>query len=102
MLLNFSDAAEQVLPEPVIAHSAIVALDISVLLRVARLNKYQFDIAFGCPFSQHTADVLRAIITADLSRLTTPFNYLVKRANHPRSEERRVGKECRARWSSYD
>ena len=22
-------------------------------------------------------------------------------ANHPRSEERRVGKECRSRWSPY-
>ena len=25
----------------------------------------------------------------------------VEMANHPRSEERRVGKECRSRWSPY-
>src|SRR5206468_8101209 len=28
-------------------------------------------------------------------------NVAWRRANQPRSEERRVGKECRARWSGY-
>ena len=31
----------------------------------------------------------------------TKFIDLNKRFNHRRSEERRVGKECRSRWSPY-
>src|SRR5688572_31642446 len=30
-----------------------------------------------------------------------PFFHLVSRADADRSEERRVGKECRSRWSPY-
>ena len=29
------------------------------------------------------------------------FNLLCERADNTRSEERRVGKECRSRWSPY-
>ena len=31
----------------------------------------------------------------------TPYGNMLAELNHPRSEERRVGKECRSRWSPY-
>ena len=39
-------------------------------------------------------DVFDAVFTSPLSRCT-------RLADHCRSEERRVGKECRSRWSPY-
>src|SRR2546430_9011599 len=35
------------------------------------------------------------------SRSTTSFGAAWSRRSRPRSEERRVGKECRSRWSPY-
>src|SRR2546422_5537604 len=36
-----------------------------------------------------------------LSAHSTGLPVMQPRAPHPRSEERRVGKECRSRWSPY-
>ena len=44
-------------------------------------------------------DVRRALLDADVNyKITKQFTNTVKRS---RSEERRVGKECRSRWSPY-
>src|SRR3712207_9448090 len=36
-----------------------------------------------------------------LDRSEAPFNQVIRDAGVSRSEERRVGKECRSRWSPY-
>src|ERR1039458_7428893 len=55
--------------------------------------------------SQPLADILRYISGGwdDLTRTMTRCESLtdIKTDEEPRSEERRVGKECRSRWSPY-
>ena len=46
-------------------------------------------------------DVLYTCILSTLSSSTTLRNLILWPASHLRSEERRVGKECRSRWSPY-
>src|SRR3712207_9387771 len=47
-------------------------------------------------FLQHPQEVLGVFTISE-----TPADDVVKAANSGRSEERRVGKECRSRWSPY-
>src|SRR3712207_8701276 len=44
-------------------------------------------------------DVIRKLGAVELSRVVG--SYLLARTRRRRSEERRVGKECRSRWSPY-
>src|SRR3712207_3095002 len=48
----------------------------------------------------HTDDLFRIWLAPD-GVFTDPANTPPERSGAPRSEERRVGKECRARWSPY-
>lgn len=65
MLLHFSDGFEQVMPEPVVAHRAVVTFDIGVLLRIARLDMFQADAVLFDPEYKLAADVLRPVIAAN-------------------------------------
>ena len=51
--------------QPVVAHRAVKALDISVLLRLARLHEVDKNAALGGLSKPHSADVLRAVIAAN-------------------------------------
>ena len=57
-LLHLLDALEQVLAEPVVAHSAVVALDIGVLLRLAGLDVFDTDTVLPRPGHEGAADEL--------------------------------------------
>ena len=46
-------------------------------------------------------DYVRTARAKGLSELQALFRHVLKNAMIPRSEERRVGKECRSRWSPY-
>src|SRR2546422_7154381 len=46
-------------------------------------------------------DVARSIRAASRAPLRTMRTVCCKSLKNPRSEERRVGKECRSRWSPY-
>ena len=56
--------------------------------------------AWICPFSPVSLDTNKKILYIEAEG-----EYVVKQLNdrylHRRSEERRVGKECRSRWSPY-
>ena len=57
-------------------YNQTVQLDITAFLKTVKKNKHKFYPAF--------IHILARLMNA-----------------HPRSEERRVGKECRSRWSPY-
>jgi hypothetical protein len=46
-----------VVGQPIVAHRTVIALDISVLLRLSRLDEVNADAAFGGPGQRHGADV---------------------------------------------
>ena len=48
-----------------------------------------------------TLDAKEAYSDADFVVIAAPTNYDSKKNFFDRSEERRVGKECRSRWSPY-
>lgn len=66
---------------PVVTHRAVIALDISILLRPARLDEVNANTAFGSPGQRHSADVLRAVIAAIDLRFATLFDDPVEGAD---------------------
>src|SRR2546426_1501854 len=56
-----------------------------------------------CGFRDHHKDLakLHADVYGVSTQSTAYQQEMVKRLQVPRSEERRVGKECRSRWSPY-
>ena len=74
VILNVLQCVEQVLSQPVVTHRAVVTLNVGILLRIARLNKYQLNALVLCPHSKLVADVLRTIITSNRAWFSTPFN----------------------------
>src|SRR3989454_10295623 len=60
--------------------------------------------ALASPLWGARVDRLRPVIWAegsDSTSLDNALELLVRSGRDPRSEERRVGKECRSRWSPY-
>ena len=51
--------------QPVVIYRAVIALDIGVLLQVARLNIVKADTPFLDPCSEFGTDKFGAVITAD-------------------------------------
>src|SRR2546425_10646759 len=45
--------------------------------------------------------ISRTSSAASDQRLRYPTKYMIEQVKYARSEERRVGKECRSRWSPY-
>jgi len=89
-VLHLSNAVEQVLTQPVIAHRSVVPLDVRILLRFTGLNVAYPNAASLGPGLQITADILWPAITAKGGRLATPFNDLFERAAYPVSGQRKI------------
>ena len=70
-----------------------IGTDIVSLKRIIRLSK-----KFGQAFAER---ILTPEELLEFPQAGKPVNYLAKRFATTRSEERRVGKECRSRWSPY-
>ena len=62
-------------------------------MQIPRLEKIVVNV--GCSEARENAKVLDAVVS-DLTTITGQKAVITKR-----SEERRVGKECRSRWSPY-
>ena len=69
--------------EPVIADRAVVAFDISVLLRVAGLDVIKPDASAIRPGDKIPADVLQAVVAANNLRFAAPLDDLIQRPNYP-------------------
>ena len=61
----------------------VVALDISVLLRLAGLDVLDGDLPLLGPFYQLAADIFRAVVDPDLSRQLPTVLELFERTNDP-------------------
>ena len=68
------DGCERVLIEPLVPDSSVMALDIGVLLQLARLDVLDGDAACLGPLDQTIADVFRAVVNTDGKRCSPPFN----------------------------
>lgn len=66
------------LSQPVVAHGAVVAFHISVLLRLARLNVVEAYSVLPGPSLQTMADILRAVVAPDGLRLAAPLHNLLQ------------------------
>src|SRR5690606_31203054 len=64
-VLDVGHRIKQVVSEPVIANRAVIPFDIGVLLRLAGLNKLQFDMVLFSPAHQCRTCVFRAIVSAE-------------------------------------
>ena len=76
--MYFLDGFKDVLAQPFAANSTILALDIGVLLRLARLNVFKPNTLFLSPFHKRSTDVFRAIVDTNGLRFAAPLDDLVQ------------------------
>ena len=69
---------------------AAIALDVRDLLGLSRLNEIEVDVALLGPRVHDESDVLRAVVTANAVRLSTPRDELIERAHDPFGRERQI------------
>ena len=82
-MLRLLDCFDDVLIEPFMPNSSIVAFDVSILLRLARLDMLDRDVTFFRPFRELTTDVFGAVVDPNAFRLAAPFDDLVQASNDP-------------------
>ena len=74
MILHLADGCEVVLAQPFVADSSVVAFDIGILLRLARLNVADGNAVRFSSLQQRAADILRAIVDPDGKWPPAPFD----------------------------
>ena len=90
MVLSLLDGFDDVLVVPFMPDSAIVTLNIGVLLRLSGLDVLDGDALFLCPYSERLADVFGAIVDPDHAWFSAPFNDPVEAASDPLCGQRKV------------
>ncbi|MNG23722.1 hypothetical protein D3C85_1639290 [compost metagenome] len=88
--LQFTQRAEQVMSQPVVAHCPVKPFDIGILLRVTGLDIVQPDVLLSGPFLELLTDIFRTVITADGGRFATPRYHLLQCSLHPRGGQRKI------------
>ena len=76
--------------QPVIAYGAVIALDIGVLLRLARLDERDLDAVLGGLSLGRLTDVFRTVVAPDHARLAAPFYQLVQRPDDAFRRQREI------------
>jgi len=71
-----------VMCQPVIAYGPVIALNIGVVLRLARRDERDLDAVFCCPSLGRRSDVFRTIVAPDHEQLAASFDQLVQRPDH--------------------
>ena len=66
------------------------------ILDIVKMHDVETQEMLQSLLSQYGFNVTQATVSRDIKELK-----LVKKSGKNRSEERRVGKECRSRWSPY-
>lgn len=89
-VLYLVDRVEEGSREPGIAYGSVIALNVGVLLRLARLDVLDADTLLLRPGKQSATDVFRPVIAADCSRLATPLDDLLQGTDHASGWEREI------------
>ena len=71
MILDFFDGFKVIPSQPFCPDCSVVALDVGVLLRLARLDVFKPDVAFLGPCYERSTDVFWAVVDANCLRLRT-------------------------------
>jgi hypothetical protein len=80
---NLIELVEQVMSQAIVAHCAVIAFDVGVLLRLSRLNEVKADAALSGLRQVRGADVLRTAIATNDHWLTSPFDDPVELSDDP-------------------
>src|SRR5688572_20351202 len=106
-LLKREPGLEEVIAIPLYPHYAMSSYETAVehARTVHKLKKYSFNLHFIKPFYDDPS-YLHALAERIKPYLATNYDHILFSyhgipARHIRSEERRVGKECRSRWTPY-
>jgi len=84
-MLGLLDGFADVLIKQFMPDGSVVTLDVSVLLRHARLDMLDRDVAFLSPIQKHLADVFGTIVYPYGFRLAPPFYDPVQAPDDPLS-----------------
>jgi len=76
-MLRLSDFFDDKLIKPLMPNGLVISFDTSIMLRLARLDMLDCDIAALGPFQKLAANVFRAVVDQNACRLTAPFDDLV-------------------------
>ena len=90
VVLYLHDSCEVVLAQPFLPDRSVVVLDVSVMLRLSRLDVVKCNAAIFCPLMKFMADVLRAIVDAIGLGRPPPFDDPFKRTDNPCRWQREV------------
>jgi hypothetical protein len=82
-------AVDDVLIKLHMANRAVVAPDISVLLRLAGLDMLDPDVSLRSPFHQSAVKLFRAVVDPNDTRVAAPFDNAVRAADYPLRPEAR-------------
>ena len=110
-LMPFSDMHLQLCWQSVLAAvlimvSKLLEFKMSALV-LTEMSAFELKAWLGlCLFASYATDIITAVDTFSWLRLlaiavTAVGLFMIARSERERSEERRVGKECRSRWSPY-
>jgi len=94
--LDLVERFKEMVSQPIVAHGPVVALHVSVLLRLTWLDEVDADSASGGPGQRHGADVLWAVVAADRVRFATPFDNPVQRSDDAFGWQREVDLDSQA------
>jgi len=90
-MLGLLDAVDDVLVQPFVPDGAVVALNVSVLLRLTRLDMGQDDALFLSPLQQRMTDLFGAVVVyADGLGLAAPSDDVVEALDDPVGRRRKV------------
>ena len=95
-VLRLLDGFNDALVQPFTPHSAVVALDVGVLLRLARLDVLDGNPMFLGLFHQLFTDVFRAVVYPDRAGLSAPFDDPIKAPDDPFSGQGEVDLDAQA------
>ena len=87
--------------QKLVAELSVKGLVVSVLPRAAWFDEQRLHADPAEPGSDDFGRELRAVIGTDVIRRSSIREQIGQVMENVRSEERRVGKECRSRWSPY-
>ena len=89
-LPDIFDGFKNVLVEPVISDSPVVAFNIGNLLWFSALDKLQTDTACLCPGCQQFTDIFGSVVAPNIARNATPLNDLIQCPDHTGREQGKI------------